>query len=441
MSDDLAALAADAYIYGFALTFDLQQVRRFTHEGMGSLAPASANIFSHAQQLAGPDDRFVSINNDTIYSIAQVDVSGGPVLLRVPDTAGRYYVLQFVDAWTNNFAYVGRRATGTATGAFLLVPPGWQGDTPGGTQVIGFPTTAGTIVGRWACDGQADLAAVRALQNGLSLEPHGSPAPLKGIPAPAPVPAGVAFFEQMRTWMQAFPPSGPDQAYQNQFAPLGLLEEASPYADCPPELAQALTAGADAARQQMETLLKAGNLTPVINGWMISFHIFDYNLDHLGPGTIDNPEWKMADRKASYLARALAARGGLWGNHGYEAAYPMTYTDADGDQLDGHNRYTITFEEEPPVGAFWSITMYDLPDFYLVANPIGRYSIGDRTPGLRRDADGSLTIVIQHDQPADTSNWLPAPAAPFRPIMRLYQPQPAVIDGTYKVPPITKLAT
>jgi hypothetical protein len=94
---------------------------------------------------------------------------------------------------------------------------------------------------------------------------------------------------------------------------------------------------------------------------MISFRIFDYNLDHLGPGTIDDPEWKMADRKASYLARALAARGGLWGNHGYEAAYPMTDTDADGDRLDGHNRYTITFEEEPPVGAFWSITMYDLP--------------------------------------------------------------------------------
>ena len=441
MSDDLAALAADAYIYGFALTFDLQQVSRFTREGMGSLTAAPANIFSHALKLAGPDDRFVSINNDTIYSVAQIDVSGGPVLLRVPDTAGRYYVLQFVDVWTNNFAYVGRRATGTAAGAFLLVPPGWHSDTPAGTQVIEFPTTAGTIVGRWACDGEADLAAVRALQNGLSLEPHGSPAPLKGIPAPAAVPAGLAFFEQMRTWMQAFPPSGPDQAYQKRLAPLGLLEEASPYADCPPELAQALTAGADAARQQMETLLKGGNLTPVTNGWMISFHIFDYNLDHLGPGTLDNPEWKMADRKASYLARALAARGGLWGNHGYEAAYPMTYTDADGDQLDGHNRYTITFEEEPPVGAFWSITMYDLPDFYLVANPIGRYSIGDRTPGLRRDADGSLTIVIQHEQPADTSNWLPAPAAPFRPIMRLYQPEPAVMDGTYKIPAITKLAT
>ena len=121
MSDDLAALAAEAYVYGFALVFDLQAVGHFTRDGMGSLAPAPANIFSHAMKLAGPDDRFVSINNDTIYSIAQVDVSGGPMLLRVPDTAGRYYVLQFVDAWTSNFAYVGRRATGTEVGTFLLV--------------------------------------------------------------------------------------------------------------------------------------------------------------------------------------------------------------------------------------------------------------------------------------------------------------------------------
>jgi hypothetical protein len=449
VSDDLAALAADAYIYGFALTFDLQQVSRFTREGMGSLAPAPANIFSHAQKLAGPDDRFVSINNDTIYSIAQVDVSGGPVLLRVPDTAGRYYVLQFVDAWTNNFAYVGRRATGTATGAFLLVPPGWQGDAPAGTQVIEFPATVGTIVGRWACDGEADLAAVRALQNGLSLEPHGSPAlephgspaPLKGIPAPAPVPAGLAIFEQMRTWMQAFPPSSPDQNYQKRFAALGVLDEASPYADCPPELAQALTAGADAAKRQMETVLKEGDLAPVVNGWRLTFHSFDYNLDHLG--SRHHRRTRVEDGRPQYElpGPALAARGGLWGNHGYEAAYPMTYTADDGSELDGRNQYTLTFGQDPPVGAFWSITMYDLPDFYLVANPIGRYSIGDRTPGLRRDADGSLTIVIQHDQPADTSNWLPAPAAPFRPIMRLYQPKPAVLDGTYKIPPITKLAT
>ena len=436
MSDDLAALAADAYVYGFPLIFDLHAVGGDIE--MGLLAPAPFNKFSHALKLAGPEDRFVSINNDTIYSIAQVDVSGGPVLLRVPDTSGRYYVLQFVDAWTNNFAYVGRRATGTAAGSFLLVPPGWKPDAPDAIPVIEFPTDVATIVGRWACDGPADLKAVQALQGSLSLEPYGTPAPLKGIPAPAAVPAELAFFEQLRTWMQAFPPSGPDRAYQQRFAPLGLLDRASPYADCPPGLARALAAGAGAAKRKIEATLKEGGLAPVLNGWTLTFHMFDYNLDHLGLGTVNDPTWRIGDRDASYLARTLAARAGLWGNHGYEAAYPMTYTDADGDQLDGRHRYVLRLEKDPPVDAFWSLTMYDLPDFYLVANPIDRYSIGDRTPGLRRDGDGSLTIVIQHEQPADTSNWLPAPAAPFRPLVRLYQPQAAVLDGTYKIPPITK---
>jgi len=153
VSDDLAALAADAYVYGFPLVFDLQMAGGQAE--MGMITPGPFNSFSHASRLAGPEDRFVSINNDTIYSIAQVDVSGGPVPLRVPDAAGRYYVLQFVDAWTNNFAYVGRRTTGTAAGSFLLTPPGWEGNAPGGTSLIEFPTNVGTIVGRWACDGPA----------------------------------------------------------------------------------------------------------------------------------------------------------------------------------------------------------------------------------------------------------------------------------------------
>jgi hypothetical protein len=126
------------------------------------------------------------------------------------------------------------------------------------------------------------------LQSKLALEPHGASAPLRGIPAPAAVPDELAFFEQLRTWMQAFPPSEPDQAYQQRFALLGLLDAASLYADCPPELFQALTAGEETAKQQMETTLKKGGLAPVVNGWTLTFHMFDYNLDHLGPGTIDD---------------------------------------------------------------------------------------------------------------------------------------------------------
>jgi hypothetical protein len=437
---DLAELASAAYIYGFALVFDVQQVARFAREGMGALAAAPVNTFSHAAKLAVPGDRNTSINNDTVYSIAQVDLSGGPVLLRVPDTAGRYYVLQFVDVWTNNFAYIGRRATGTAAASFLLVPPGWRGDGAG-TPVIEFPTVIGTIVGRWACDGPGDLPAVRDLQRGLSLEIPGCAAGRpRGIPSPSAVPEELAFFEQLRTLLRAFPPSAADQEYQQRFQPLGLLDAASPYADCPPSLAGALARGAAAAQQAMEWQLKAGALSPVRDGWMLTYHVFDYNLDHLGPGTIDEPAWKMPGRTASYLARALAARGGLWGNHGYEAAYAMTFTDADGHQLDGRHRYALRFDQPPPADAFWSITMYDLPDFYLVTNPISRYSIGDRTPSLHRRRDGSITITIQHDEPADTSNWLPAPAAPFRPILRMYQPRPSVLDLTYQIPPIRKVS-
>jgi hypothetical protein len=180
VSDELAALAAEAYIYGYPLVFDVQMAGG--QADMGMIKPAPLNSFSHASRLAGPDDRFVSINNDTVYSIAQVDVSGGPVLLRVPDTAGRYYVLQFVDAWTNNFAYVGRRATGTTAGSFLLTPPGWHGSALDGARRVEVPTNVATIVGRWACDGPADLDAVHALQGELALESQGFPAPAEGIP-------------------------------------------------------------------------------------------------------------------------------------------------------------------------------------------------------------------------------------------------------------------
>ena len=165
----------EAYVYGFPLVFDLEEVERFSKSGMGSVPAAPFNTFAHATQLAGPQDTFVSINNDTVYSIAQLDVSGGPVRLRVPDAEGRYYVLQFVDAWTNNFAYVGHRATGTKAATFLLVPAGWDGAPGDGDTVIHLPTHVATIVGRWAVAGGADMPAVRELQAGLTWRKQASP--------------------------------------------------------------------------------------------------------------------------------------------------------------------------------------------------------------------------------------------------------------------------
>lgn len=439
MPDDPAELAAEAFVYGFPLVADLRAVSGEVE--MGLMTPAPFNRFSHATKLAGPEDRFVSINNDTVYSIAQLDLSAGPIRLDVPDTDGRYYVLQFIDAWTNNFAYVGHRATGTGEGSFLLVPPTGDPGPHAGAQAIRCPTAVATIVGRWAVAGEVDLPSVRALQTALKVTPV-TDGVGTGLPAPAEgVAEDLVFFEQMRVWMQAFPPPPRDLDYQARFEPLGLLAAESPYVDPDPALASALRVGLMAGQAAMEKALK-NSPSPKHNGWSLTYHIFDYNLDAFQVGTLDEPQWKMdVDASARYIGRAAAARGGLWGNHGYEAAYAMVYEDADGHQLHGSKRYALRFDVTPPVGAFWSVTMYDTPDFFLVANPIGRYSIGDRTPGLHQASDGSLTIFMQQEQPenpAERANWLPTPAGDFRPILRMYEPDAQVFDGGYDLPPITK---
>lgn len=166
-----------------------------------------------------------------------------------------------------------------------------------------------------------------------------------------------------------------------------------------------------------------------------------YNLDWFEIGTLDEPAWNLDDRETAHLARAMVARGGLWGNHGYEAAYYIVFEDSDGEQLNGANDYRLRFEQPPPADAFWSVTMYDTPDYFLVDNPIDRYSIGDRTPGLAYGDDGSLTIYIQRNKPQDPAqraNWLPAPEGDFRPALRVYNPRQEVLDGTYEPPPITR---
>jgi hypothetical protein len=445
-SEDRAALAAKAFIYGFPLVFDLEQVGRFSRSGVGGVQATPFNRFGHATALAGPSDTFVSINNDTVYSIAQVDVSAGPVRLDVPATNGRYYVLQFVDAWTNNFAYVGHRATGTQAGSFILALPADAPASGKQARVIRFPTALATIVGRWAVQGEDDLPAVRALQDGLKLTPgrpdEGIGRALRGLPGTGSAAMeDIGFFERMRVWMEAFPPAERDLDYQARFAPLGLLEPRSPYVDPDPALLGDLRVGLAQGKDLLERSLRSGS-SPRQNGWQLTYHVFDYNLDFFEIGTLDDPQWKQAGPpEARYAQRAASARGGLWGNHGYEAAYAAVHEDADGRPLNGSSRYQLHFDKTPPVGAFWSVTMYDTPDFYLVDNPIGRYSIGDRTAGLRYGEDGALTLFIQAEPPAtpeERANWLPAPAGDFRPILRMYEPGPSVFDGGYQLPAITR---
>jgi hypothetical protein len=442
MTPDLTSLASEAYVFGFPLVFNLDQVQRYVNEGVGANPAAPFNTFSHARMMAGPADTFVTINNDTLYSMAQIDLSVGPVLLQVPDTAGRYYVLQFVDAWTNNFAYVGHRATGTQAGAFLLVPPGWSGDARDDVTTIEFPTRIASIVGRWACAGDHDLASVAALQDGTTLTVLAPDAQPTGIPQPADSDSdALVFFDKVRLWSHEFPPPERDRSLQESFTPLGLNDSDRSIPDVDEEIASALAAGYEHGRALIEKVLHSGGASPEVNGWKLTFHAFDYNLDYFRTGALDDPRFTITDPKMRIIERAAAAAGGLWGNHAYEAAYIMTYIDDQGEQLTGSRTYTLHLDPTPPVGAFWSLTMYDVPNFFMVENPIRRYSIGDRTQGIVYEPDGSLTITISHSEPADPTaraNWLPSPAGDFRPVLRMYEPGEAVLDRSYEVPSIVR---
>ena len=445
-------LAAEAYLYGYPLVYNLNEIAKFAAgtSMIGSVVPY--NTFAPVRLLLDPGAHFVSPNNDTLYVLAMCDVRKGPLVLHVPDTQDRYYVLQFVDAWTNNFAYIGRRATGTTEALYLLVsgdypveaPPS---EAPHGIKVVRAPTGVFAIVGRVAVNGIDDLPAVHTLQDQFSLTPLSSylggdaPEPVSGVPEADPrLEEGLKWWEEFRLALAAFPPPAADAHFLASCRLLGLLETESPYIQSDPALAKILVAGLKAAQDRLEELIKSP--AERVNGWQNAKDFFNYNADFFEIGTINSHQWIIPDRKVAYVTRAVAARAGLWGNHGYEANYQIIYVDADDKPLNSKHRYELRLPTPPPVEAFWSLTMYNVPEFYLVANPIDRYSIGDRTPGLQYGEDGSLIIYLQKDSPGPSkeANWLPTPqAGDFRPIMRLYQPKPPVLDGSYALPAIIRL--
>ena len=153
-------LATEVYIYGYPLVYNVDALANYVAGGGSWPMKAPYNQFGHARELSGPETTFVSPNNDTCYSIAACDVRREPLVLHVPDTADRYYVDQFIDAWSNNFAYIGRRATGTSEAEYLLAERGYAGEVPTGMRVIHVPTGVFLILGRLQVNGEADLPAV-----------------------------------------------------------------------------------------------------------------------------------------------------------------------------------------------------------------------------------------------------------------------------------------
>lgn len=386
-----------------------------------------------------PDDKAIQTpNSDTPYSQLGADLRREPLVLSVPDVeSDRYYSLQFIDLYTHNFAYVGSRATGNDAGHYLLAGPDWQGATPAGIrQVIRSETQLAFVLYRTQLKGPDDLDNVKRVQAGFRVQPLSA---FLGQPAPAPVPSidfvtpqdpeasrtSLEFFNTLNFVLQFAPVHPSETELRERLTRIGVVP-GQPFdaARLAPELRQALSAGMADAWQTLATFkteqVDTGKRTAADGFGTREF--------------LDN----------DYLARMASAAYGIYGNSKEEALYPNYFTDAEGQPLDAsRNRYRLRFAAEglPPVNAFWSLTMYELPASLLVANPLDRYLINSSMlPNLQRDADGGITLYLQHESPgADKeANWLPAPNGPFWTTLRLYWPTPEALDGRWQQPPLTK---
>jgi len=414
----LFAAGVAAYVYGRAPVAVSQTVQRFPEDQLVSIAA-----------LVDPSVRTVVLpNNDTTYTVGRLQLSGGPQVLDVPDTRGRYYVIQLLDAYSNTFAYVGRRTTGTRAGSYAIVPPGYSGPLPSGVRRIQSPTNLVWALGRTLVRGAADLPAVAELMAGYhitALPPwtagqRQAPLVLPAFPdsPPVPLPTGLDYFAKLAEVLRSDPAPRADRCALRAFAREGIGTVSG--GDEGRTLRAAAAEGARLVRRAERRANRYGARRN--DGWLL-------------PGPY------VGDYGRNYLGRAVIASAALGANTRPETVYPLAVADREGRPLAGRHRYTVRFPrgQLPPADAFWSLTMYGR-DRYLVPNQIDRYAIGDRTPGLRRGPDGSLTIHIQHHPPSGPAraNWLPAPPGAFRLALRIYEPRRSVLAGRWKPPPIRR---
>jgi hypothetical protein len=400
--------------------------RLLTSEALGSYA-APHNTFLHVTKLMSPSSRqVVKPNNDTLYSSAWLDLRKGPLVLSVPDTAGRYYSLMFMDAYTNGWAYVGRRTTGTKAGRFVIVGPDRSGGLPD-LPVLRSPTDTAWLLGRTLVEGPHDLAAATELIARYRLTTvEGADPEVAYFTGPTPSPqhtgtAGITFFDELCRVI-AHNPLGPEeQAYAQRFAELGIGPGHIPSVEVTDSRVRAAletagTMGDATLKLAVDSHEGHRAINPVVDGWAYNLLTGSYGQE--------------------YLLRARVAFQGVGALHPEEALYVTAQADAEGRPLDARRRYRLRFPAGalPPVAAFWSLTAYD-QDQYLIRNPIRRYSVGDRTPGLVYGADGSLELQIQRDEPVEgVSNWLPIDGEAFELVLRCYQPADELLDGSYTVP-------
>lgn len=421
-----AQLAEDAVVWGFPLMMAGRYLDAAIANGV------EFDRFHLSEDIASARSSGVGSNIDTLNGLAWLDLSHGPRVIGVPDTADRYYTIQLQDMYMNSFAYIGRRTTGTAAGFFAITPPGWSGDLPDSVTEIKAPTTRVFAFLRTLVRAPDDIETVRAINRSVTIGPLGkfpdgqragvmkanALAPFqpksrlegRALPHQEIAQSGARYFEDLDRLVREFPPHDWDKSNLARFAPLGIgLSGSAATAVCSEaELAAAAEAGVALAVRSVKSFPD--------NGWLRRENVAGIVRDPLerAANTVYGPGTQIAEESIFYNLRL----------------------GPDGEPLSGKNRYRLRFPpgQLPPVDAFWSLTLYD-GKYYIFDNPLDRYGITDRTEGLVRGADGSLEIHIQADEPEEgPDNWIPSPRETFQLVFRTYQPRQALIDGSYHLP-------
>jgi hypothetical protein len=429
------AIAKEAYIYGFPLVDNYRVQHAYFVDSTNPEFKAPWNQIRNIPRVFTPDDKAVQTpNSDTPYSMLGMDLRAEPIVLTVPVIEKeRYFSIQLIDAYTFNFDYIGSRATGNDGGNFLIAGPGWKGETPKDVKKVVRSETELVIAAyRTQLFNPGDLDNVKKVQAGYKVQSLsafvGTPPP-KAAPAidfirpltPAEQKTSLQFFNILNFVLQFCPTHPSETDLMARFAKIGVgAGKTFDASKLSPEMKTAIEQGMADAWTDLAALNKRVDAGEVTSGDMFGTREF---------------------LKNNYLYRMDAAVLGIYGNSKQEAMYPIYAVDAGGQKLDGANRYTLRLApgQLPPVNAFWSLTMYEMPASLLVANPLNRYLLNSpMLPHFKKDADGGLTFYIQNQSPGSDkeANWLPAPKGPFLMAMRLYWPKPEALEGKWKQPPL-----
>jgi len=432
------AIAKDAYIYGYPMVGNYLVCYNYFVNSRSPEFKAPWNQICNMPRVFTSEDKVVKVpNSDTPYSMLGMDLRTEPIVITVPSIEKqRYFSIQLIDLYTFNFDYIGSRTTGNDGGSFLIAGPGWKGEMPKGVKkVFHSESVLALAVYRTQLFNPGDLDNVKKVQAGYKVQPLSE---FLGQPKPKPVP-GIDFIEPLTPEKQKISPEFFNILnFVLKFCPVHPSEKVLMARFARIGVGAGNIFDADKISPEIKTAIGQG----IADAWtaFADFKKKRFDTKEMVFGELYGTREYL---KNNYLYRMVAFVIGNYGNSKEEAMYPMYTSDSEGQALVGANRYTLRFApgELPPVNAFWSLTMYGLPENLLVANPLNRYLINSpMLPQLKRGADGGLTLLIQNESPGKDweANWLPAPKGPFLMALRLYWPKEEAIDGRWTEPKVVK---